>query len=76
MRRFQVERMTNASESAQSVTTIDPVCGMTVDRDDARDRGLHVEHDGTDYFFCGKGCKLDFLDDPVPFLEPGRQRHM
>ena len=50
---------------------IDPVCGMTVDRDTAADRGLHVQHEGVDYWFCGKGCKLEFLDDPARFLAPG-----
>jgi YHS domain-containing protein len=29
---------------------------------------LSVEHDGTTYWFCGKGCLLDFQDDPHAFL--------
>ena len=48
----------------------DPVCGMTVDPDNARDRGLHVRHENVDYFFCGKGCKLDFVEDPARYLAP------
>lgn len=49
---------------------IDPVCGMTVEPEAARARGLHAAHGGTDYFFCGKGCKLEFGDDPERFLDP------
>jgi Cu+-exporting ATPase len=55
---------------------IDPVCGMTVDPETARERGLHVRHEDVDYFFCGKGCKLDFLEEPATFLAPDYQPHM
>lgn len=48
----------------------DPVCGMTVDPETARARGLHSTHAGTDYFFCGKGCKLEFDEDPEQYLDP------
>jgi len=48
-------------------TAIDPVCGMTVDTELT---DLKVEHDGTTYWFCGKGCMLDFRDDPDKYLEP------
>lgn len=47
----------------------DPVCGMTVDPEAARGRGLHSAYQGQDYFFCGKGCKLEFDDDPEHFLD-------
>ena len=57
-------------------STRDPVCGMTVDPDDAGDRGLHVRYENADYFFCGKGCKLDFQDEPARYLAPGYQPHM
>jgi YHS domain-containing protein len=49
---------------------IDPVCGMTVEPDSARARGLHSSHQGADYFFCGKGCKLEFDEDPERYLDP------
>jgi Cu+-exporting ATPase len=54
----------------------DPVCGMAVDRETARERGLVVQHEGTDYFFCGKGCKLDFQENPGTYLAPGYEPHM
>jgi YHS domain-containing protein len=49
---------------------IDPVCGMTVDAEAARDKGLHSSYQGRDFFFCGKGCKLEFDDDPERYLDP------
>ena len=49
---------------------IDPVCGMTVDRAAAEAKDLHTTYKGVDYYFCGKGCKLEFGDDPERFLDP------
>jgi YHS domain-containing protein len=51
--------------------TEDPVCGMTVDPDEARTKGLTLTHEGTEYAFCGKGCLLEFRDDPDKYLDPG-----
>jgi len=48
----------------------DPVCGMTAEVEQARARGLVSEHDGTEYAFCGKGCQLEFRDDPAKYLDP------
>jgi Cu+-exporting ATPase len=44
---------------------IDPVCGMEVDTTTSL---LSLEHDGKTYWFCGKGCMLDFRDDPEAYL--------
>ena len=49
----------------------DPVCGMTVNLEQARDKGLTTTHGGREYVFCGKGCLLEFRDDPERFLAPG-----
>ena len=51
--------------------TEDPVCGMTVDPGEAREKGLTLTHEGTEYAFCGKGCLLEFRDDPAKFLDSG-----
>ena len=48
----------------------DPVCGMTVDPVQARAKGLVASHEGTEYVFCGKGCLLEFRDDPENYLDP------
>jgi P-type Cu+ transporter len=50
---------------------IDPVCGMTVDPGVAAARGLQSTVDGLEYFFCGRGCRLDFEEDPARYLDPG-----
>lgn len=57
-------------------THLDPVCGMTVDGAAARERELVHEHEGTTYYFCGKGCLLDFRDDPGQYLDPSYQPRM
>jgi YHS domain-containing protein len=49
----------------------DPVCGMTVDSEGARAKGLAIIYEDAEYVFCGKGCFLDFRDDPEPFLASG-----
>ena len=49
----------------------DPVCGMTVDVVEARKKGLAREYEGRQYVFCGKGCYLEFGDDPEAFLAEG-----
>ncbi len=41
---------------------IDPVCLMEVDTDNPP--GGHSEYQGTDYYFCGPGCKVVFDRDP------------
>jgi YHS domain-containing protein len=58
-------------ESATAGPAIDPVCGMTVLREAAMEKGLHIRHEGAEYYFCGKGCRLDFQDDPTIYLAPG-----
>lgn len=49
---------------------IDPVCGMQVEPATAEAKGLMAEHNGETYYFCGKGCMLDFKEDPEPYFAP------
>ncbi len=44
---------------------IDPVCGMEVDPATAEWR---YELEGTTYYFCSKGCRDDFMEDPTTYL--------
>jgi P-type Cu+ transporter len=45
---------------------IDPVCGMTVDINNAK----HVaDHKGETYYFCAPGCKTKFLANPMKYLD-------
>ena len=53
-----------------TTTAIDPVCGMEVNREVATAQALTSEHAGEIYFFCGKGCKLEFDDDPARYFDP------
>jgi len=52
---------------------IDPVCGMEVDTATSL---LSFEYDGTTYWFCSKGCLLDFKDDPAAYLGSDRTPSM
>jgi YHS domain-containing protein len=49
----------------------DPVCGMDVNPEIATAQGLSSEHAGASYYFCGKGCKLDFDENPDKYFAPG-----
>ena len=59
--------MQNATQAGEA---LDPVCGMTVDIDEASSRNLTAEHEGTTYYFCSRGCELDFEEDPGTYLDP------
>jgi Cu+-exporting ATPase len=51
----------------------DPVCGMQVDTETS---DLKLEHDGITYWFCGRGCLLEFRDDPDTYLDPDYEPSM
>ncbi len=51
-------------------TELDPVCGMSVDPVAANATGLSGMYGEHDYYFCGRGCKLEFDDDPDRYLDP------
>jgi P-type Cu+ transporter len=48
-------------------TKIDPVCGMSVDMDEAHADGRTVEHDGRTYGFCSQGCLREFREWPETY---------
>lgn len=49
---------------------IDPVCGMRVEIETAK---FTHEHGGQTYYFCGKGCMLDFQEEPAKYTHPDWQ---
>jgi len=52
-------------EFKETVTmAIDPVCGMSVEREKA----ISVEWDGKVYSFCAQGCRDEFVNDPQKFI--------
>ena len=64
-------RMKSAAMGLYTPET-DPVCGMDVDRDAAKNAGRTVTHDGTTYFFCSDDCKRTFEANPGHTPRPGR----
>lgn len=52
------------TENAEKI--LDPICGMTVDIANARERGLIVERGGRAFAFCSPGCVASFVKDPEP----------
>jgi len=47
-------------------TAIDPVCGMTVVKANAR---ATYDYKGTTYYFCNPGCKDSFVKDPEKYIQ-------
>jgi Cu+-exporting ATPase len=64
----QPQQHTPRTTDPQTVT--DPVCGMSVQLEVARAAGLTTVHEGIEYGFCGRGCRLEFKDDPATYLSP------
>jgi Cu+-exporting ATPase len=58
---------TPLAPAVDDIVLLDPVCGMTVDREHAR----HLaEHDGVVYAFCSMGCRTAFMKEPGAYV-PG-----
>jgi len=55
-----------ARQTAQD-TAKDPVCGMTVKIAGAK---YSYDYKGTTYYFCGEGCKTEFVKNPEKYLGP------
>jgi len=71
--------MVGIAQEKSSDTAIDPVCGMTVNKAQAK---ATFEYKGTTYYFCNPGCKESFAKDPEKFLQkqttgaqPGMMKH-
>jgi YHS domain-containing protein len=56
--------------NAGVATERDPVCGMDVDPGKT---AFKAEHRGQTYYFCSRGCMLDFQDDPERYMDPSYQ---
>jgi YHS domain-containing protein len=46
-------------------SAVDPVCGMAVDRADARHR---FSHEGREFLFCSASCRGRFAAEPAAFV--------
>ena len=49
-------------------TILDPVCGMVVDIEEARDVGLTLERAEREYAFCAAGCLASFAKEPQRYI--------
>jgi len=47
----------------------DPVCGMEVETS-TTPAALTFEYADETYYFCSRGCRLDFEEDPEKYLDP------
>jgi xanthine dehydrogenase accessory factor len=57
-----------AEPAPDDIVLLDPVCGMTVDRTQAR----HLaEHEGVVYAFCRMGCRTAFIREPAAYVGAG-----
>jgi len=52
-------------EFKEAVTmAIDPVCGMSVERE----KTFRAEWKGQTYYFCARGCRDEFVNNPKKFI--------
>ncbi len=66
--------MTTVTETTDQETKlgVDPVCGTSVERAEARERDLTIIIADREYLFCAPACRAVFLHDPVTFAVAGR----
>lgn len=50
---------------------LDPVCGMSVDRESA---SAQTTYNGQVFYFCARGCRDEFLADPAKFINEVGQK--
>jgi YHS domain-containing protein len=55
-------------EQEQNGEVVDPVCGMTIKKDEAK---FSYEYKGTTYYFCMEGCKDKFVKNPEEYIKAG-----
>lgn len=68
--------MVGLAQEKSADTAIDPVCGMTVNKAQAK---ATYDYKGTTYYFCNPGCKEAFAKEPEKYLakkEAGAQTGM
>jgi YHS domain-containing protein len=55
-----------AAQQKSADTAVDPVCGMTVVKANAK---ATFDYKGTTYYFCNPGCKDSFAKEPEKYLK-------
>jgi YHS domain-containing protein len=59
-----------AAQQKSADTAVDPVCGMTVVKANAK---ATFDYKGTTYYFCNPGCKDAFAKEPEKYLKAQTQ---
>jgi len=59
-----------AAQQKSADTAVDPVCGMTVVKANAK---ATFDYKGTTYYFCNPGCKDAFAKEPEKYLKAHAQ---
>src|SRR5207253_1850945 len=62
-------RHTRARPELLRAEAVDPVCGMTIAVEGARETAVH---EGIAYYFCNPGCRQRFEADPARYLLASR----
>jgi len=70
--RAMVGHAMHGDEMESRGTAIDPVCGMTVDKQTAEYWSFRG---GETYYFCSAGCKQTFDKDPEKYMTGGKGGH-
>ncbi len=65
------DHASHSAAPAPAGGALDPVCGMTVDPDEASHR---FSFEGRAYYFCSAGCRSKFERDPRQYLAPAAPR--
>jgi YHS domain-containing protein len=69
---FLIDSETRMQQAAAGITGKigrDPVCGMNIDEDRAREEGSFLEYKGRTYFFCDPREREDFGKEPERYLK-------
>ncbi len=78
---FLIDSESRIQQAAAGITgkiARDPVCGMNIDEDRAREEGRFLEYKGRTYFFCESKERDEFRKDPEHYLKssPAAQMNM
>jgi YHS domain-containing protein len=60
-----------AAQQAGADKAVDPVCGMTVVKANAK---ASFDYKGTTYYFCSTGCKEAFAKEPEKYLKAQQEK--
>lgn len=66
------ETVNTAEVETSDEIGVDPVCGMPVDVEVARQTDMIAEFADRQYVFCGRACRARFLGQPIAYAIAGR----